>query len=138
MLLFVITQVLTIPFASLYLSTILIHRFAFLIFLFYEIFSWGVEILGGLFQTSLLFQIPFILDSFSFIEEPDILLSLIPIIVYSNAETEKSTILTDNKGKTGIYLCSAFFRLGRARQLASGPNRVWFATLSSCSYGGYW
>jgi len=27
-----------------------------------------------------------------------------PVIIYSNADTDKSQILTDNKGKTGIYL----------------------------------
>ena len=30
--------------------------------------------------------------------------SFVPIIIYSNAETDKSTILTSNKGKTGIYM----------------------------------
>jgi group I intron endonuclease len=64
----------------------------------------SIEILGGLFQTSPLIQIPIILGGFSFIEEPNILLSLISIIVYPNAETDKSTILTDTKGKTGIYM----------------------------------
>jgi group I intron endonuclease len=59
--------------------------------------------LGGLFQTSQLFQIPTsILGSLSLIDELNLLLSLIPI-VYSNAETDKSKIFTDTKGKTGIY-----------------------------------
>jgi len=51
----------------------------------------------------LLFKIPLILDGFSFLEEPNILLSLIPIIVYFNAETDKTAILSDNKEKAGIY-----------------------------------
>jgi len=34
----------------------------------------------------------------------DCLLTVAPVIVYSNAETDKSQILKDNKGKTGIYL----------------------------------
>jgi group I intron endonuclease len=32
-----------------------------------------------------------------------VLLSIVPVIVYSNAETEKSKILKDNKEKAGIY-----------------------------------
>jgi hypothetical protein len=43
------------------------------------------------------------LGGFSFLEEPNILLSLIPIIVFTNAETDKSKILITTKGKTGIY-----------------------------------
>jgi group I intron endonuclease len=31
------------------------------------------------------------------------LCSFIPLITYSNLDTDKSTILSDNKGKTGIY-----------------------------------
>jgi group I intron endonuclease len=33
-----------------------------------------------------------------------IIYSFIPIIIYSNAETDKSTILTSNKGKAAIYM----------------------------------
>ena len=29
--------------------------------------------------------------------------SVVPLIVYNNIETEKISILRDNKGKTGIY-----------------------------------
>jgi hypothetical protein len=28
---------------------------------------------------------------------------VIPLIVYNNVETEKTSILRDNKGKTGVY-----------------------------------
>jgi len=63
----------------------------------------GLEILGGLFQPTLFLQSPLILGSSSFIEEFNILFSLIPIIVYSNADIDKSIILNDNKGKAGIY-----------------------------------
>jgi len=90
----IIFLVMMIPLASLYLSTILIYRFALLIFLSYALFS---DILGGLYQT--IFKIPFILGGFSFLEEPNILLLFIPsfqenlltvpIIVYLNADTDK-------------------------------------------------
>jgi group I intron endonuclease len=42
------------------------------------------------------------MGSFSFINEPNILLSLIPI-VYTNAELDKPKILKDSKIKAGIY-----------------------------------
>jgi hypothetical protein len=29
--------------------------------------------------------------------------SIIPLVIYNNIETEKASILKDNKGKTGIY-----------------------------------
>jgi group I intron endonuclease len=107
--------VMSIPLASLYLSTILI-RFALLIVfnivIYYHIIngtilssvlSTSLEILGGLFQPTLLSQSPLILmGSFSFIKQPYILLSLIPI-VYTNAETEKPKVLKDNNGRAGIY-----------------------------------
>jgi NADH-ubiquinone oxidoreductase chain 2 len=58
--------VLSIPSASLYLSTILIHRIAFLILLFSSLLAYntlyvvplstGVGLLGGLFQTTILSQ----------------------------------------------------------------------------------
>lgn len=48
--------------------------------------------LGGLFQTTILFQNPNI-----------ILLTFVPIRIYSNLETEKIQILMDNKNKQGIY-----------------------------------
>jgi group I intron endonuclease len=148
MLLFaIITQVITIPQASLNLSPILILRFAFLI-LIYSIFLSDIFILGGLFQTSILlltyilillsvFRYNYNLTSYisknnnllpilayivailtifivfslifnlfnSYIQNFDVLFSaFIPVMIYSNAETDKSIILTDTKGKTGIYL----------------------------------
>ncbi len=66
LLLGIITLVMTIPLASHHLSTILIHRIAFLITLYSSILSYntlyviplstGIGILGGLFQTSLFSQ----------------------------------------------------------------------------------
>jgi NADH-ubiquinone oxidoreductase chain 2 len=63
LLLGIITLVMTIPLASTYLSTILIHRIAFLILLFSSLLAYntlyviplssGIGILGGLFQTLL-------------------------------------------------------------------------------------
>jgi group I intron endonuclease len=98
----IITLVMTLPLASLYLSTILIHGFAFLIFLPGALLS---EIFGGLFQLTLFSQsLLNLIGSLLFIDEPNILLSLIPIIVYSNADTAKSSILSGNKNKTGIYM----------------------------------
>lgn len=43
------------------------------------------------------------MGGFSFIEEPNIIFTLIPLIVYSNVQTDKSTILTSTKGKAAIY-----------------------------------
>ena len=64
LLLGIITLVMTIPLASTYLSTILIHRIAFLVLLFSGLLTYntlyvtplssGIGILGGLFQTTLL------------------------------------------------------------------------------------
>jgi group I intron endonuclease len=109
MLLFaIIIQVITIPLAYLYLSPISI-RFAFLVSLS---LCYILEILGGLFQTSPLFQIPIMfplctsegMGGFSLIEEPNILFSIfVPIMIY-NADKDKSQILTDLKGKAGIYM----------------------------------
>jgi len=66
LLLGIITLVMTIPLASLYLSTILIHRIAFIILLYSALLSYnslyilplstGIGIFGGLFQTTLLSQ----------------------------------------------------------------------------------
>jgi len=108
----------TIPLASHHLSTILIHRFAAFILLSSCVIL-GSVIYGRLSQLTILFQnyeilfkIPLILGGFSFIEELDILLFTpsfqngvlaTAVIVYSNAGTEESQILTSTKGKTGIY-----------------------------------
>jgi group I intron endonuclease len=99
LLLGIITLVMTIPLASLYLSTILIYRFAFLIFLLNGLLcnlSLLIEVLGGLFQILYLISI----SEAAFQEAP---LLAAPMIIYMNAETEKSQILSSNKGKTGIY-----------------------------------
>jgi NADH-ubiquinone oxidoreductase chain 2 len=66
LLLGIITLVMTIPLASLYLSTILIHRFALLIMLYSALLSYntlyvvplstGIGLLGGLFQITILSQ----------------------------------------------------------------------------------
>ena len=63
----IIFLVMTIPLASLYLSTILIHRFALLITLYSVLLSYcmlfvvslptDIELLGGLFQSTLSCQI---------------------------------------------------------------------------------
>ena len=95
--------VFSIPLASLYLSTILIHRFAAHILLDSCVIL-GSEIYGRLFQITILSKIPIILGGFSFIEEPNILLTcFVPIMIYFNPDTARSQILADNKGKAGIY-----------------------------------
>ena len=80
--------------SSLVLSTILIHKFAFLIFLFtIFLLDCNQQILGGLFQTTILSNL-----------SNDILLStFVPVMIYHNAETDKSKIYSDNNGRTGIY-----------------------------------
>jgi len=93
--------VFSIPLASLYLSTILILRIAFLIFLSGTLFS---RILGGLFQSTLFSQSPLILmGSLPFLEELNILLSLIPIILYPNAKCNKFKVLNDNFTSINIF-----------------------------------
>ena len=97
----------SIPLASLYLSTILITDLLFIVSLSSCYIS---EILGGLFQLTLFSQsleiFLLILGSLTTpsVEQYYILLSLIPIVTYSNADTKKSQILLDNKDMTGIYL----------------------------------
>lgn len=74
-----------------------------------------LNILGGLFQSTLFSQSPLnLIGSLLFIDEFNILYSFIPsfqdyllattIILYNNAETERLQILSDNKRKTGIYM----------------------------------
>jgi group I intron endonuclease len=97
LLLKIYSLVLTIPLASLKLSTIFPSgRTTFLIFIFtiifYEISN--IELLGGLCQTTFINQ--------------DINIQLfsifVPIKIYNNAESDKSQILTDLKGLSGIYM----------------------------------
>lgn len=58
-------------------------------------------ILFGIYLFVILFGIYF----FVRIEESEGLLSIfVPIMIYSNADTNKLQILKDNKGKTGIYI----------------------------------
>jgi len=44
------------------------------------------------------------LGDFSFIEEPNLSFFSIPRIIYSNVNTDKLSILSNNKGLAGIYL----------------------------------
>jgi len=77
--------------------------------------SADLNILGKLFQSTLFSQNPLnLISSLLFIDEFNILYSFIPcfqdyllattIILYNNAKTERLQILSDNKGKTGIYM----------------------------------
>ena len=108
-----IILVFSIRLASLYLSTILINRIAVHILLSSSLIL-GSVVYERLFQLSILSQSLLILCGFSLINEYNNLFSLISsfqdnllattVIIYSNAGTDKSRILLDNKGKTGIYL----------------------------------
>jgi len=116
----------TIPLASLYLSTILILDLLFLYnytTIFHNVIdgmipssvmSADLGILGGLFQPtlpsqSLLNSVGSLLSinefniSYSFIPSFQDNLLTTAVIVYSNAETDKSRILSENKGKAGVY-----------------------------------
>jgi group I intron endonuclease len=95
--------VLTIPLASHYLSTILTTDLLFIISLFLCYIS---EIYGGLFQTILLTFDKSILNLDLFVS-----MSLLPIVLYNsprvlyiNAKTDYKEILSENKGKSGIYI----------------------------------
>jgi hypothetical protein len=99
--------VMTIPSASLYLSTIFIG-FTFSIFLIGAFFS---EILGGLFQPPFSDSALFLGLSYinyeitlSFVPSFQESFLLVPVIVYSNAKSERLQILKDNKNLTGIYM----------------------------------
>src|SRR5687767_13841880 len=102
LLLEILILVLTIPLASQYLLTIL-SRFAFLIFLSGALFS---EILGGLFQSTLLTLDKSILnlDLFSSMSLLPIALHNSPRVLYINAKTDYKEILAENEGKSGIYV----------------------------------
>jgi group I intron endonuclease len=91
-----IILVMTIPLASNYLSTILIHRSTFLIVL--------IITLGGLFQTTLLSQsCLYHADYISLLYNAhNTSLLLIPI-TYLNSDVNKLEILTNNKNRSGIY-----------------------------------
>jgi hypothetical protein len=91
-----ILLVFSIPLASLYLETICLMAGSAAHILQYPYVISDSVLYGRLFQTSLFYQIPIILGGFSFIEESNILLSLIPI-VYTKADTDKSTILTSSQ-----------------------------------------
>jgi len=124
--------VFSVPLASQLLSTIFPSgRKAFLIFALTVFLLTKVHLLGGLCQTNLLSQSPLnlILGGSSFIEESNILLSLIPIVVYSNADIDKSIILNDNKGKAGVYQWT---------HLESGKIYIGSATDLSVRLKGYY
>jgi len=92
----------TIPLASVYLSSIFTYIIVFLILLLNGLLSYNtlyvtpllteVDLLGGLLQTSQ--YLPMYETVLSF---------LVPIMIYHNVDTDKSQILKENKGKAGIY-----------------------------------
>jgi group I intron endonuclease len=102
-----------------------------IIILLFSCFIFDSEVLGGLFQITFLSQ------------SLDMLLSFIPgsiqenlltaaVIVYSNAETDKSKILFDNKGKTGIYQWthkgSGKIYIGSAVDLSKRLKKYYFSS----------
>jgi len=102
LLLGIITLVMTIPLASHLLSTILIHRFALLILLYGSLLSYNTFYVLSLFTDIMIYeglnQLTFLLFKISFIEEPNILLTcFVSIMIYFNANTDKSKILSNNK-----------------------------------------
>jgi len=69
----------------------------------------NVQILGGLCQTNLLSQslevFILTLGSLLSLDESEILLSVfVPIMIYSNENLNKSTILSGNKDRSTIYM----------------------------------
>jgi len=84
LLLGIIALVITIPLASHFLSTILIHGLTLPIFLYGSLFTdTGIEISEGLVHSYTIF---------------------VPIMTYSNANSDKSRILSEHKGQAGIYM----------------------------------
>jgi hypothetical protein len=45
----------------------------------------------------------------------NLLISFVPIIIYSNAEAEKSKILSENKGRAAINILDPYFVAGSPR-----------------------
>jgi len=117
LLLGIITLVMTIPLASHLLSTISLRgRIILLIFLYGSLLAYhmynilplsaGIAIFEGLFQLTLLSQmsISWVL-AYSFLGNAEILLSsFVPIMIYHNSDSNKSWILSDLKGRAGIYM----------------------------------
>src|SRR5688572_14043815 len=105
LLLGIITLVMTIPLAS-NLSSIS-YTIAFLILILDGLLSYNTlyvtplllsswaHLLGGLLQ---------LIQSQSLAINDIFLSTFLPVMVYLNADTDKSNILADNKGKAGIYL----------------------------------
>jgi NADH-ubiquinone oxidoreductase chain 2 len=142
LLLGIITLVMTIPLASLYLSTILIHRIAFLILLYSSLLSYntlyvvplssGIGILGGLFQTTLLSQS---LEIFMLI-----LGSLILLIVPEREENIKNPIKSttlsnywDNLSSKVKGVLSTSNKTYNRTELKDYPLIVLFTTLGMTS-----
>lgn len=127
LLLGIIFLVRTIPLASPHILSTISSRFTFLI-LIYSILLFppingpdgNIFLLGELFQLFLLSQkLLIFIGNLSLIEESafirfpeinnflesEILLSVfVPIMIYSNAETDKIKILSENKGLSGVYM----------------------------------
>ena len=91
--------VMTIPLASHLLSTILIHRIAFLVFLSS---CFMPEILGEYIQ-SIISQNKH-LDLFMPMSLLPIVLYNTPRVLYINAKTDYKEVLKENKGKSGVYV----------------------------------
>ena len=109
LLLGIITLVMTIPLASLYLSTILIHRFILLIFLFIIfLLVCSVGVLGGLFQITILSQ------SLEILILGDIILLLVPEgkgIIFSSQGAEEFYILLFTSSFEDFNIFSLLFNL---------------------------
>jgi len=140
----------TIPLASTYLSTILIHRIAFLILLFSSLLAYntlyvvplstGVGLLGGLFQTSILSQS---LEIFILIIGSIILL-LIPSGEKFNKElssfykenikdSNKTTILSNYWNNLSSNVKKVLPTTNNKKQLKDYPLIILFTTLGMSS-----
>lgn len=150
LLLGIITLVMTIPLASTYLSTILIHRIAFLIMLFSSLLAYntlyvvplstGVGLLGGLFQTSILSQS---LEIFILIIGSIILL-LTPSGENFNKElssfykenikdSNKTTILSNYWNNLSSNVKKVLPTINNKKQLKDYPLIILFTTLGMIS-----
>jgi len=134
LLLLIYFLVLTIPLASQHLSTILITDLLFIKSLLYDI----IGINGGLLQTTLLSQNPNILGSLYFIsevEEPNILLLLIPIANYTNDVTFKTWLIKNNPAKTYINSAESKDNIYKDNKGLSGIY-LWLNTINDKYYIG--
>jgi hypothetical protein len=99
----------------------------------------GIGIYNGLFHSTVITHsfnlfidiigVIILFFSESFVNSDSVLLAVTPIVVYSNADTQKFEILKENRGKSGVY---------RWTNLVSGKTYVGSGTNLSKRLSAYY